>query len=54
MTALENILVGMDPHLRSNWIGAILGLPSTRREEEKALGEAVELLNFVGSARQRG
>lgn len=48
MTALENILVGMDPHLKSNWIGAILGLPSTRREEEKALGEAVELLNFVG------
>jgi branched-chain amino acid transport system ATP-binding protein len=48
MTAIENILVGMDPHLKSNWIGAILGLPGTRREEEKALGEAVELLNFVG------
>ncbi len=48
MTALENILVGMDPHLRSTWWGAILGLPNTRREEEKALGEAVELLNFVG------
>jgi branched-chain amino acid transport system ATP-binding protein len=48
MTALENILVGMDPHLRSTWWGAILGLPSTRREEEKALGESVELLNFVG------
>jgi branched-chain amino acid transport system ATP-binding protein len=48
MTALENILVGMDPHLRSTWWGAILGLPSTRREEERALGEAVELLNFVG------
>lgn len=48
MTAIENILVGMDPHLKSNWIGAILGLPSTRREEEKALGEAFELLNFVG------
>lgn len=48
MTTLENILVGMEPHLRSHWIGAILGLPSTRREEEKALAEAVELLNFVG------
>lgn len=48
MTAIENILVGMDPHLKSNWIGAILGLPSTRREEERALGEAVELLDFVG------
>ncbi len=48
MTALENILVGMDPHLSSSWIGAILGLPGTRREEQRALAEAIELLDFVG------
>src|SRR3989304_4124075 len=31
MTCLENILVGMHPHLKSSWMGAILGTPHTRR-----------------------
>jgi branched-chain amino acid transport system ATP-binding protein len=48
MTTLENILVGMDPHLSSSWLGAVLALPGTRHEEEQALSEAIELLNFVG------
>jgi branched-chain amino acid transport system ATP-binding protein len=48
MTAIENILVGQEPHLKSSWIGAILGLPSTRREEEEAHQEARRLLRFVG------
>lgn len=48
MTALENILVGMDPRLSSNWIGAVLGTRATREEEERALQESMELLQFVG------
>ncbi len=48
MTALENILVGMHTHLRSNWIGAVLKTPQTRREEQAAGKEAQELLRFVG------
>ncbi|RME71223.1 MAG: ABC transporter ATP-binding protein [Chloroflexi bacterium] len=48
MTALENILVGQEPHLRSTWIGAVLGLPSTRREEKEALEEALRILRFIG------
>ncbi|MBZ0287186.1 MAG: ATP-binding cassette domain-containing protein, partial [Anaerolineae bacterium] len=48
MTALENILVGMHPRLKSNLIGAVLGLPATRREEMVALSKAMELLEFVG------
>lgn len=48
MTAIENILVGQEPHLKSSWIGAVLGLPYTRREEAKANQEARELLRFVG------
>jgi branched-chain amino acid transport system ATP-binding protein len=48
MTAIENILVGMDPQLHSSWIGAVLGLPTTRQEEDDALVEARRLLNFVG------
>lgn len=48
MTALENILVGMDPRLSSNWIGAVLGTRATREEEQRALQESMELLQFVG------
>jgi branched-chain amino acid transport system ATP-binding protein len=48
MTALENILVGMHPHLDSMWIGAILGSPATRREEAAATTTALDLLQFVG------
>ncbi|MGH2357571.1 MAG: ATP-binding cassette domain-containing protein, partial [Candidatus Limnocylindria bacterium] len=36
MTALENILVGMHPHLRASWIGAILRTPATIHEERMA------------------
>lgn len=50
MTALENILVGMEPRLHSSWIGAVLGLRSTAQEEKRAIEEAQELLNFVGLA----
>lgn len=48
MTALENILVGMHPRLRSNPVGAVLGTPAMRREEHQALDKAFELLDFVG------
>lgn len=50
MTAIENVLVGMDPRLKSSWIGAVLGTPGTRREERDALQEARRLLRFVGLA----
>ncbi len=48
MTCLENILVGMHPHLKSSWVGAILRTPPTRRDEEQAHKEANRLLQFVG------
>jgi branched-chain amino acid transport system ATP-binding protein len=48
MTVLENILVGMHPHLRSTWIGAVLDTPATRRDEAEATAAALELLQFVG------
>ena len=48
MSALENILVGQEPHLHSSWMGSLLGLPGTRREEEDANAEAQRLLRFVG------
>jgi branched-chain amino acid transport system ATP-binding protein len=48
MTAVENILVGMHPHLKAGLLGGILRDPRTRREEEEALAEARRLLQFVG------
>lgn len=48
MTALENILVGAHPQLKSNWVDAILHTPRQRAEEIKALEDAQDLLNFVG------
>jgi branched-chain amino acid transport system ATP-binding protein len=48
MTALENILVGMEPYLHSNLFGALLRLPSTVAEEKIAQIDARELLEFVG------
>jgi branched-chain amino acid transport system ATP-binding protein len=48
MTALEIILVGAHPRLKASWVDAILNTPRKKAEEEKALEDAQELLNFVG------
>jgi branched-chain amino acid transport system ATP-binding protein len=48
MTAVENILVGMHPHLKSGLIGGILRDRRTMREEAAAVEEANRLLKFVG------
>lgn len=48
MTSVENILVGMHPHLKSGLIGGIIRDPRTRKEEKDALEEARRILQFVG------
>jgi branched-chain amino acid transport system ATP-binding protein len=48
MTVVENILVGMHPHLRSGIIGGILRNRKTRDEEAAALEESLQLLRFMG------
>jgi branched-chain amino acid transport system ATP-binding protein len=48
MTAIENILVGMEPLLHSRWLGAIFRTRGTVREEEQSTKNANDLLNFVG------
>ena len=40
MTAMENLLVGQHLHLRSTWIGAVVGSPGMRAEERMADEEA--------------
>jgi branched-chain amino acid transport system ATP-binding protein len=48
MTALENVLVGMNCRLKSAWYGALLRTRSVMQEEAKARGRAQELLAYVG------
>jgi branched-chain amino acid transport system ATP-binding protein len=48
MTGVENILVGMEPHLRSTVFGALVRSSATRDEENQAQAEAIRLLEFVG------
>ena len=52
MTAVENIMVGMEPHLKSNIIGGVIHSRGERREEKEALEEARRLLRFMGLAGQ--
>ena len=53
MTVIENLLVGQERHLTSNWIGSIIGTPHTKRDEEAAAEEANRLLRFI-SLRGKG
>jgi branched-chain amino acid transport system ATP-binding protein len=48
MSAIENILVGQHPRLKTNWVQALLQTKRQKEEEAKALEEALRLLNFVG------
>jgi branched-chain amino acid transport system ATP-binding protein len=48
MTALENVMVGVDAHHKTGAIGATLGLPWHRKEEKQGRERARELLDFVG------
>jgi branched-chain amino acid transport system ATP-binding protein len=47
MTTVENILVGMQPHLKSGVLGAIFRDPRTNREEKEAVEEASRLLVYI-------
>jgi branched-chain amino acid transport system ATP-binding protein len=48
MTAIENILVGQHPLLKTFWMESIVVSPRFVKEEAEALEEANRLLHFVG------
>jgi branched-chain amino acid transport system ATP-binding protein len=48
MTALENVLVGVDAHHSTGVVTAMFRLPKHRREEAQGRARAVELLEFMG------
>ena len=47
MTALDNVRVGLNVHLRSHWWDSVLRTPSMLREEQAAIAEAMSLLKLV-------
>ncbi|MCT2587138.1 ABC transporter ATP-binding protein [Actinophytocola gossypii] len=48
MSALENVMVGLDAHHRTGALGAVFGMPWHYREERRGRERALELLDFVG------
>jgi ABC-type branched-subunit amino acid transport system ATPase component len=54
MTALENVIVGLDAHHKATVLGSLVHSRSQRREEQTAVDRARELLRFVGIERYAG
>lgn len=50
MTALENVVVGLDARHKTSVVGALLRLPRHIHEEKTAIDRAMALLEFVGIA----
>lgn len=50
MTALENVMVARHLHLRSGVFDAIVGTPSARNDQSRAMSLAAEILAFCGLA----
>ena len=48
MSALENVMVGVDAHNKTSVLGAITRIPRARREEVEGRARALELLQLVG------
>jgi branched-chain amino acid transport system ATP-binding protein len=48
MTAAENVMVAMHPHLRGGLWQTIFGTPGQRREEHEAQDSAHDLISFCG------
>lgn len=54
MTALENVVVGLDARHKTSVVGALLRLPRHRNEERTAIERGLALLEFVGIAEHAG
>ena len=48
LSVIENILVGMHPHLKQTAVHSLLRLPSFNQEEREAEKTAEELMQYVG------
>ena len=54
MTSLENVMTGADSKNKSGLVGAIFGIGSSKKDEERSHAKAAELLNFMGIGHRAG
>ncbi|GAA5192011.1 ABC transporter ATP-binding protein [Rugosimonospora acidiphila] len=54
MTAMENVMVGVDAHHKTSVVSALFRLPRHWREEHTGRDRSMELLRFVGIDRRAG
>jgi branched-chain amino acid transport system ATP-binding protein len=54
MTVLENVLTGMHLHCRSAFMACGLSLPRIRRQEQRLIARAEEILGFIGLGAKAG
>jgi len=47
MSALDNVRVGLNVHLRSHWWDSVIRTPGMLHEEQKSIDESMELLRLV-------
>ena len=52
LTAVENVKIGVESRQKHGAIGAMVGTPRARREEQESDATAIELLRFVGLGRR--
>lgn len=52
MTALENVVVGLDARHKTSVVGALLRLPRHIREEKSSIERGMALLEFVGIGKE--
>jgi len=53
MTVLENVLVGMHTRMKAGWLPIIIRTDIMQKEENHAIGKALDMLDYVGLGRDR-
>ena len=50
MTVLENVVIGAQMHVKSNFLGSIIGTPAYRRTERELREKSLHMLELMGIA----
>jgi len=53
MTVLENVLVGMHTRMKAGWLPIVIRTDIMQKEEDHAVGKALDMLEYVGLGRER-
>jgi branched-chain amino acid transport system ATP-binding protein len=53
MTVLENVLVGMHTRMKAGWLPIVIRTDIMQKEEDHAIGKALDMLDYVGLGRER-